>query len=83
MASVEDETHQLFNTAKRDSRVTVIGYDAPFNFSAICNLGARSATGSLLLMLNNDVEIIRPNWLSELVAQLSRPGVGSVGAKLL
>lgn len=55
----------------------------PFNFSRMCNIGARAGQGELLLFLNDDMEIIRPDWL-DLMAQKARlPYVGAVGAKLL
>ncbi|NEQ44974.1 MAG: glycosyltransferase [Leptolyngbya sp. SIOISBB] len=62
--------------------VRVIEYDAPFNWSRLNNLGAAAAQGELLLFLNDDIEIIEPEWLGELVAQASRPEVGTVGALL-
>lgn len=53
-----------------------------FNFSAMCNIGAKHATGRYLLLLNDDVEIIEGNWLKRLAGQASVPGAGAVGAKL-
>lgn len=63
--------------------VRVIEHDTPFNWSRLNNIGAAAAQGELLLFLNDDIEIIEPEWLGELVAQASRPGVGTVGALLL
>ncbi len=61
----------------------VIEGRAPFNFSYACNQGARHAAGDYLLFLNNDTEILSPDWLQNLVGIASLPGVGAVGAKLL
>ncbi|MCW2284369.1 glycosyltransferase involved in cell wall biosynthesis [Rhodoblastus acidophilus] len=83
--SVEPATAALFEEACKDSRVRVVSYDRPFNYSAICNFGVEHATGDLLLMMNNDIEV-RPgneDWLKEMVAQVLRPEIGAVGAKLL
>jgi len=55
----------------------------PFNFSAINNLGASLATGEHLLFLNNDTQVIRPDWLTAMLEQAQRAEVGAVGAKLL
>jgi glycosyltransferase involved in cell wall biosynthesis len=64
-------------------RVRVVSYDAPFNFSAQCNLGAREARGEYLLLLNNDIEVVQPEWLERMLMQAQRPEVGVVGAKLV
>lgn len=53
-----------------------------FNFSRMCNIGAEAAKGSYLLFLNDDMEIIKKDWLSILVGQASQSHVGAVGAKL-
>jgi O-antigen biosynthesis protein len=66
----------------REEGVRVLRYDAPFNFSAINNFAAREARGSVLGLINNDVEVINDDWLSELVSHALRPDVGCVGAKL-
>lgn len=55
---------------------------AEFNFSKMCNLGARAAKGELLLFLNDDMEIIDSSWLEKLKEQTQMPHVGAVGAKL-
>lgn len=57
--------------------------EGPFNYSRVNNQGARYAQGSLLLFLNNDVEITNAEWLDELVRWALLPGVGIAGAKLL
>ena len=66
----------------RDPRVRVLRYDAPFNYSAINNWAVGQCDGAILGLLNNDVEVISPDWLDELVSQAARPGVGAVGAML-
>lgn len=63
--------------------VTVLAHPYPFNYSTINNRAVQSATGELIGLVNNDIEIIDSGWLKEMVAQLLRPGVGVVGAKLL
>ena len=55
----------------------------PFNFSQAINKGCRLARGAHLLLLNNDIEILDPGWLREMVACFDYPNVGIVGAKLL
>lgn len=55
----------------------------PFNFSQMCNLGAGQARGEVLLFLNDDMEIIQPDWLDLLMEKVQLPYVGAVGAKLL
>lgn len=54
----------------------------PFNFSAMCNIGAAQAGGEYILLLNDDMEIIEENWLRILLGQALLPGTGAVGAKL-
>lgn len=63
--------------------VKVVTYEGAFNFSAICNMGARLATGEMLLFLNNDMELITPDWLERMVGLCLREDIGCVGAKLL
>lgn len=55
----------------------------PFNFSAMCNMGAGEAKGEFLLFLNDDMEIAEENWLRLMLARASKTYVGAVGAKLL
>ena len=61
----------------------VVAAPGPFNYSRINNLAAEQARGELLLLLNNDTEVINPDWLTEMVRWISQPGIGAVGAKLL
>lgn len=62
--------------------VRVLRYDHPFNYSAINNFAVREARGELICLLNNDTEIISPDWLEEMVGHLVQDRVGVVGAKL-
>lgn len=63
--------------------VRVLRDDGPFNFSAINNRAVAQSRGEVVCLLNNDIEVISPDWLSEMVSHALRPGVGAVGAKLL
>jgi O-antigen biosynthesis protein len=63
--------------------VTILKHPYRFNYSTINNRAIRSASGDLVGLVNNDIEIIASGWLKEMVAQLLRPEVGVVGAKLL
>lgn len=65
------------------TNVQVIRDDQPFNFSRLNNLAAKAARGEILGLINNDIEVIAPDWLGEMVAHALRPEVGAVGAKLL
>lgn len=80
--STDPETLQYLK-ALQGRGVKVITHPYPFNYSTINNRAAGIATGELICLLNNDIEIIDRDWLKEMVSQLCRPGVGAVGAKLL
>jgi O-antigen biosynthesis protein len=56
---------------------------APFNFSRQVNRGIVLASGALMLLLNNDIEVIEGDWLREMVSCFSYPDTGVVGARLL
>jgi glycosyltransferase involved in cell wall biosynthesis len=81
--SVEQETLDFFaQIQQEESRVKVLRYDHPFNYAAINNFGVRHARGSIVGLVNNDVEVINPEWLAEMVSHCLRPEIGCVGAKL-
>jgi glycosyltransferase involved in cell wall biosynthesis len=66
-----------------NSKVRVIRDDRPFNYSALNNAAIKLARGEIVGLVNNDIEVISPDWLSEMVSHALRPDVGAVGAKLL
>jgi GT2 family glycosyltransferase len=67
----------------QDARVRVIADDSPFNYSRLNNDAVAVAAGVLLCLMNNDIEVLDPHWLHELVSVAVQPGVGAVGARLL
>ncbi|MFM2343040.1 MAG: hypothetical protein RLZZ592_2693 [Pseudomonadota bacterium] len=73
----------LQEIVQRDRRVQVMRDDRPFNYSALNNAAVRRTQGELLVLLNNDIEVITPEWLDEMVALAVQDGVGAVGARLL
>ncbi len=62
---------------------TVVDCPGAFNFSRLCNEGARRARGEYLLFLNNDTEVVNPDWLERMLRLACRSDVGVVGATLL
>ena len=62
--------------------IKVVVWENGFNYSAINNFGAAYAKGEFFVLLNNDIEIIRKNWLEEMLGNCQRPEVGIVGARL-
>ena len=63
--------------------IRLVDCPGPFNFSRLCNAGARQASGRYLLFLNNDTEVLTPDWLEQLLALGSMAEVGAAGATLL
>jgi glycosyltransferase involved in cell wall biosynthesis len=66
----------------KHSNIRVVPYHSPFNFSAINNFGVELAKGEVIGLINNDVEVITPEWLTEMTSHALRPEIGCVGAKL-
>ncbi|MDS4040866.1 MAG: glycosyltransferase [Candidatus Competibacter sp.] len=65
-----------------DPRIRFTCHDIPFNYSAINNHAVRLVAGEHLILLNNDMTVITPNWIEALLEHSQRPEVGAVGAKL-
>jgi GT2 family glycosyltransferase/glycosyltransferase involved in cell wall biosynthesis len=81
--STDAEVLKYYRELTAAKAATIVSFPREFNYSEACNLGAGHASGELLLFLNNDVSVIEPDWLEEMVRFAVRPGVGCVGAKLL
>ena len=64
-------------------KIKLFRWEHEFNFSKLVNYGAKCANGDYLLLLNNDTEVITPNWIELMLGICSQPNVGIVGAKLL
>lgn len=63
--------------------VTILDYDLPFNFSAMCNLAVRDSTAQFVCLLNNDTTVLRSNWLSSMVGHAQDSDTGWVGSLLI
>ncbi|WP_284944807.1 glycosyltransferase family 2 protein [Acidisoma cladoniae] len=79
----EPEALRLIDRLRHDRRVRVLPYQGEFNYAAINNAAVREATGEILVLINNDIDVIDGDWLREMVSHAVRPDVGAVGAKLL
>lgn len=81
--STDPDTLSYLSAVQSDSRVTVIRWDRPFNYSEINNMAAREARGDILCFLNNDTAVKTPSWLDVLAPMAARDNIGAVGALLL
>ncbi len=80
--SKEPSIFRYYQELEEDPRVRVAAYTGGFNYSKINNFGVTLTKGDYLLFLNNDTEVITPDWLEQLLMYAQRPDVGAVGAKL-
>ena len=76
------EIRTYYEEISRHPRVQVVEYKGDFNYSKINNFGVQYAKGEYLLLLNNDTEVITPDWMEELLMYAMRKDVGVAGAKL-
>lgn len=77
---IEEELQKL---KKQGWAIRYLYRPMDFNFSSMCNLGADQVEGELLLFLNDDMEIIQPDWLQLMAEKALLTYVGAVGVKLL
>ncbi len=80
--SETSEIRTYYEEISQHPLVRVVEYKGAFNYSKINNLGVVSTTGEYILLLNNDTQVITPNWMEELLMYALRADVGVVGAKL-
>ena len=81
--SEKEETFEYYKKLpERYPRVRVLTWEKEFNYSAINNFAAEEAQGEYLLFLNNDVEILTPDWIEEMLQNCQQENVAAVGAKL-
>jgi GT2 family glycosyltransferase len=81
--SDDPEALAYFQSISDAGIARVIKYDEPFNYSAINNFAVTHAKGEILLFLNNDIEVLSDDWLTQMVSNAARPNIGCVGTKLL
>ena len=77
------EAIKLLKKYQSNSRVTILPYHGVFDHSQMNNKAAEIARGEVILFLNDDIEIIDPDWLGEIVSHCVRKEIGVVGARLL
>ena len=83
--SIAPVIFEYYEELKNHPKIRVLDYpekNAAFNYSAVNNYGVSQASGDYVLLLNNDMEVIRINWLEELLMYAQREDVGAVGGKL-
>ncbi|MEO1613645.1 MAG: glycosyltransferase family 2 protein, partial [Pseudomonadota bacterium] len=81
--SEDAETLAVYRRYEERPDFRVLFDPAPFNFSAMVNAGVAAAKFERLLLLNNDIEVVEPHWLSEMNAVLDADHAEIVGGKLL
>lgn len=81
--SDDEQALAYFAELAQHPQVKVLRDDSPFNYSALNNMAVHEARGEVIVLMNNDIEVISPDWLDEMVSFVLQPEVGAVGAKLL
>lgn len=80
--SDDQESISYFAKLREHPRIRVLRDDRPFNYSALNNKAVSEVHGDFVALINNDIEVINSNWLSEMVSLAIQPGAGAIGARL-
>ena len=81
--SEEQKTFDYYDEINGKDKVKVVKYpEKGFNYSKIINYGVANSDGEYIIQLNNDTELITPNWIEEMLGFAQREDVGAVGAEL-
>ncbi|GAA0856852.1 hypothetical protein GCM10009114_20320 [Aliiglaciecola litoralis] len=81
--SDEPQSIAYFDELAKHPQITLLKYPYEFNYSAINNFAVEHAKGSVVGLVNNDIEVISADWLTDMVGHVLRENIGCVGAKLL
>lgn len=79
--STKESTFEYYGQLQETygDKIRVVTWEKGFNYAAINNFGAKAAKGEYLLLLNNDTEVITPDWIQEMLMFAQRDDVGAVG----
>ncbi len=80
--SDDQHTLEYLRETNEEGLISLLDYDHTFNYSAINNFAVPKAKGDVLVFMNNDIEVISPDWLEVMVGNAVRPDIGAVGAML-
>ena len=80
--STNPDTFAYYDTLKKYQNLKIVEWLDLFHYPKINNFGISFAKGEYLILLNNDTEILTPNWIEELLSHCQRPEVGITGSKL-
>lgn len=81
--SEEQKTFDYYDEINGKDKIKVVKYpEKGFNYSKIINYGVANSDGEYIIQLNNDTELITPNWIEEMLGFAQREDVGAVGAEL-
>lgn len=80
--SDDPKTLDYFASLADNKKIRVLRDERPFNYSALNNAAVNKARGEYVGLINNDIEVISPEWLDEMMGLAIQPGVGAVGARL-
>lgn len=81
--STEKETFKYYKTIDGKDNIKVVYYpEKEFNYSSIINYGVKNSTGDYIIQLNNDTELVTPDWIQEMLGFVQREDVGAVGVKM-
>src|SRR5260370_9590102 len=64
-------------------RLRLEWFDGPFNFSTKCNAGVAASSGDVVILVNDDVDVLTPDWIETLTGFVQEPDCGLAGCKLL
>lgn len=83
--STDNDVREWYDQLKQNHlNIIIVDWpEQPFSYARSCNEGARVASGSILVMLNNDTEVLTPDWLEQLGGEAQRASIGAVGPLLL
>lgn len=81
--SKEEKTFEYYKELEKNEKIKIIYFEEKvFNYSKIINFGVKNASGDYIMQLNNDTELLTPNWIESFIGFAQRKDVGAVGAKL-
>lgn len=80
--SVNESIFHYYREIEKNPRIRVITWEHEFNYSKINNYGVLHCKGEYIVLLNNDIEVITPTWIEEMLMYVQRDDVGAAGAML-